>query len=78
MRAQNGKGSFNWRWKFKTMLPVPSMTEGLGILNVQCWDWDFPLTEDDYIGEARIDLRKHMTRAFAKHQVGGYASMVFM
>ncbi|KAJ3431796.1 c2 calcium-dependent membrane targeting [Anaeramoeba flamelloides] len=65
-RSMNGKGSFNWRYKFLVELPsrVPR-------LKVQLWDKDI-LNPNDSIGEAVLNLGaffKKCEKSLLEHQI---------
>jgi hypothetical protein len=52
------EGSFNWRWKFKMMLPLKKEDYGGDRFVVQIWDRDIS-APNDLIGECDISLNIH-------------------
>ena len=67
LRCADGRGSFNWRFKFELELPLKS--EGLRELHVQCWDLGFP--HNNLVGDALLELTPAYRRAFkfAQHDL---------
>jgi len=57
-RCKHGKGSFNWRMKFKLELP-----QKFPYLHVQIWDRDI-FSYNDCIAEAVLDMSAAFKRAF--------------
>ena len=60
LRCADGRGSFNWRFKFDLELPLES--EGLRELHVQCWDLGFP--HNNFVGDTLIELSAAYQRAY--------------
>lgn len=52
------KGSFNWRWKFKTFFPLREDDYGGDRFKIQIWDKDI-VSSDELIGENDISLNMH-------------------
>ncbi|CAM9280641.1 unnamed protein product [Ectocarpus sp. 8 AP-2014] len=63
-RAKGGKGSFNWRMKFRVMLGPRARSSKFPYLTLQMWDKD--LLWNDCIAEGMLDLGKHFRRAYKK------------
>lgn len=57
-RAQNGKGSFNWRMIWDVELPRNDTSE----LTFQVWDKDY-FSMDDFIGEVRVKIKDEIEEA---------------
>jgi len=62
-RSTNGKGSFNWRLVFKTVLPQEKQR-----ISFKIWDKDL-LSSSDYISEASFDFDKFAQRAFEHEEI---------
>eukprot|EP00455_Lapot_gusevi_P005654 TRINITY_DN1241_c0_g1_i9.p2 TRINITY_DN1241_c0_g1~~TRINITY_DN1241_c0_g1_i9.p2 ORF type:complete len:435 (-),score=156.41 TRINITY_DN1241_c0_g1_i9:61-1365(-) len=61
LRSKNGKGNFNWRFKFPIYLPAKNPPR----FRMQIWDLDF-FSADDSICEIYMSLKGLCKKAFAK------------
>ena len=64
-RCANGKGSFNWRYKFPVLLP---MKEDFSRLHVQIWDKDV-FSSNDCIAQKDFDVQRLFKKAYKKDEV---------
>ena len=69
--AKRGKGSFNYRLKFPLTLKDRGrpLTEGGGVLKLQCWDADL-FTSSDCLCESSIDISDALSGAWALKDSG--------
>ncbi|CAM9992524.1 unnamed protein product [Ectocarpus sp. 6 AP-2014] len=68
-RAKGGKGSFNWRMKFRVILGPRARSSKFPYLTLQASPqqmWDKDLLWNDCIAEGMLDLGKHFRRAYKK------------
>ena len=68
LRAQDGKASWNWRFKLDVTMDSLIKSEFLR-LKVQLWDRDL-ISANDVIGEATIDLSKWLKRLYMRRAMG--------
>ncbi|KAJ8599899.1 hypothetical protein CTAYLR_002819 [Chrysophaeum taylorii] len=66
-RAKGGKGSFNWRMKFKVNLGHNTKIMRFPYLFIQAWDQDI-LKWNDIIAESQVDLGRYLKKCYQKRQ----------